>query len=420
MEMIRKMPYPCHALVSICNDLDGLEWSDFLDIHRFLNTREETVHGPGLDLDIGDSFWFFSSRPDINDSFTYFDGLASSQTKYAPAIRQLVQLGYLDVLHSWGNFSQSGGFERRHAELAAEEIAKWQQGPLVWTDHGEIHNLQNLAALGDRPFLSDGTGKRQKVLEYHADVMVHAGIAFVWRTTDVAQIFGHERVVPRRERITHLNRGVSGARKLVNVARTLVSGGRYSPMIHPLGLRDGQEVWRFERYLPDWSRTTLEDLGDILQPAALDGLEENKGAVCLLTHFGFGRRFSELPPKTLSALRLLADRCAKGQIAVLSTSRLLLYLYARDHLSIESIPHRSPRTYRLGWPAGTPRSILRKGAEAFNHLTFYTDDPEGCIVEYEGRSLPTHINPPDETARRSVTIRTWQRPDFPFADLSSV
>ena len=60
-----RFPPPYRAAVTISNDLDDLleprGWWEFL---RFLNTGEPTRFGEGLDLEIGDSFWFWSDHYD--------------------------------------------------------------------------------------------------------------------------------------------------------------------------------------------------------------------------------------------------------------------------------------------------------------------------------------------------------------------
>ena len=46
-------------MLALCNDVDEMRLSQFREIHRFLNTLEETTMGPGVGLDVGDSLWFY-------------------------------------------------------------------------------------------------------------------------------------------------------------------------------------------------------------------------------------------------------------------------------------------------------------------------------------------------------------------------
>ena len=59
---LRKFPYPYVAAASITGDLDDLESrDDFVELVRFWNTSDVTALGPGLDLDLGHSFWFYDA-----------------------------------------------------------------------------------------------------------------------------------------------------------------------------------------------------------------------------------------------------------------------------------------------------------------------------------------------------------------------
>ena len=57
---VRKFPYPYKCAFSISSDIDNatsLEY--FVHFMDFLNTDIQTIYGPGLDLEVGNSFWFF-------------------------------------------------------------------------------------------------------------------------------------------------------------------------------------------------------------------------------------------------------------------------------------------------------------------------------------------------------------------------
>ena len=101
--------------------------------------------GQGLGLEIGDSFWMFSVNPDTDDSFSYFEGTTSDPSSHAGMIAEGIRSGYIDCLHSWGNFSQKGGFTREMAQVAARELEVRELKVDVWTGHGDIHNFQNIS-----------------------------------------------------------------------------------------------------------------------------------------------------------------------------------------------------------------------------------------------------------------------------------
>ena len=114
---LRKFPYPFKAAVAICNDIDETTTVDeFLEIQKFLNTTRETSIGKGVGLEIGNSFWMYSA--DLKDNFTYFKGLTPGPSENASIIRDFIKSGYLDVIHTFGNFSRVGGFKREMAVKA--------------------------------------------------------------------------------------------------------------------------------------------------------------------------------------------------------------------------------------------------------------------------------------------------------------
>ena len=113
---LRRWPYPYQAAFTICSDIDGCNWTDFLNIHEYLNTHNETTLGPGLGLEIGDSFWFYDQPNTPDTAFSIFEHDNKTSSRFAEPIRELIKQGWLDVLHSYGNFSYKGGFERKLAD----------------------------------------------------------------------------------------------------------------------------------------------------------------------------------------------------------------------------------------------------------------------------------------------------------------
>ena len=80
---LRKFPYPYQAGLAISTDNHGTSAAqNFVDLHTLLNSTTGTKFGPGLGLEVANSFWFFSADPEI--SFTYFEGLQPQPSKYAP------------------------------------------------------------------------------------------------------------------------------------------------------------------------------------------------------------------------------------------------------------------------------------------------------------------------------------------------
>ena len=76
---LRDFPWPFRGMLAICSDIDDESPEHFAGLHRFLNTREMTPLGPGLGLDVSDSFWFYA--PALEDAdpakaqISFFKGL---------------------------------------------------------------------------------------------------------------------------------------------------------------------------------------------------------------------------------------------------------------------------------------------------------------------------------------------------------
>ena len=58
---IRKFPYPYKCALSISSDIDNASsLKFFVQFMDFLNSEKQTIYGPGLELEVGNSFWFFN------------------------------------------------------------------------------------------------------------------------------------------------------------------------------------------------------------------------------------------------------------------------------------------------------------------------------------------------------------------------
>ena len=54
---IRKFPYPYKCALSISSDIDNASSSEFfVQFMDFLNSEKQTIYGPGLGLEVGNSF----------------------------------------------------------------------------------------------------------------------------------------------------------------------------------------------------------------------------------------------------------------------------------------------------------------------------------------------------------------------------
>jgi hypothetical protein len=374
---MRPFPYPYRAMLALCSDIDNTTPQQFLYAHSFLNTREETPMGGGLGLDVGNSFWMFmaSDSGDIVDRhgngmdavMTWFHGTSDIE-KDAGMIAYYFQKGWIDSIHSWGDFSrQDEGeflFTREMAERAAAALAARDIRPTVWINHGNAANSQNMEARDRKTYRQ---GARPGSDAYHADLTVPLGIRFVW-FSDNDRRFGRQDI------------------------------------LYPVTLADGQNVWGFRRYTPGWSVYSLHEQ---LSDENLDAIVRDGLPVVVAQHFGGTNYWFPFLSTTTQALRNLAERQERGEILVARTSRMLEFLRVRDHLVYEYtegvvniLAIDDPQLGVDGNPA----------LDSLRGMTFYVDDMARAELRVNGRPTPEHllVRARDETGRDTIGVAWFE------------
>jgi len=405
---LRKYPYPYRAALAVSSDIDET-WSreEFMDIQMFLCTRDSTGLGPGLDLEVGNSFWFYDWTG--RSSFTYFEGRTDRPSPDAALIEQMVRLGYIDVLHSYGDFSE-GGFRRESAGPCVDVLRRWGRAghPIrVWVNHG---NRLNRQAVGRLPYQrGDDPGSP----EYHTDMLLSAGIEYVgmW---EVTHIVGQE----TRHRPKDLVKDAAAALVYVlnRVRGRPQTRFRFENSLMRLAdLDDGGQVYSFRRFISPgrFSGADVWNLPEQISPDVLEELKSREGTLILYTHLGGNRGLDDtVPPESRSALRVLANEYHSGEIFVTTTSRLLDYHRMRDALSWRAVPTGDSVTvYMTG--VEDPLGIWRRPSPQFlQGMTFYVPRAERSAILLEGEVIKLQRNPADRTGRESVTI-PWERRAFP-------
>ncbi|RNC29089.1 MAG: hypothetical protein AWM53_01009 [Candidatus Dichloromethanomonas elyunquensis] len=162
-DLLRKFPYPYDAMLAICSDADMTTLQEFEEYHRFLNTKEKTLNGIGLGLDIGDSAWMYIANDtrvkadkDGNSadfSMSYFQGVNSNTLKDADKIVHYFKAGWIDSLHTFGDFSRNDHtvlFRRDLAVSAWKAMNESGFKPKVWINHGSESNVQNFGGYNSK------------------------------------------------------------------------------------------------------------------------------------------------------------------------------------------------------------------------------------------------------------------------------
>lgn len=419
---LRKFPYPYRAGFTICSDIDGTTFEDFVTIHSFLNSKENTPLGRGLGLELADSFWFYSNRNTQDHAFCYFEEDNKTPSKYAPAIRELIKTGYIDTLHSYGNFSKFGGFSRQLAERCLEELDKHSLKLETWVNHGDEYNSQNIGSasyqLGDKPveFISATSN-------YHSDIMIDAGFTYFWdQETSLTKIIGQDRSFQSHE--AYFNNLLTPG--FPDRFRMLAKFGlnrwkkdkipllQNNQLLNQIDLADGNSLLHFKRYGSgryDWS----DDLPLLLHSKMLTRLTEKEGSCILYVHWGDRKNRNSPQPfsaATVKAFEYLASLFYSGKLWVTTTCKLLNYSFLVNEMDWNV--KKNENGYEININGHNNHSIKQKIIQKndLQELTFYTPKPEATVIQFNHKMIPTTINPKDETGRQSISI-PLKRLEFP-------
>ena len=386
---LRPFPYPFRAALSLCNDADLLTPQKFRRLHRFLSTDDETEWGPGLGMDVGGSFFMFRS-PNSPNEFTVFDHLTSTITDDGEFILEYARRGLLDVLHTYGCYTDSTHFTRRLAETALEVLRARGIQIETWVNHGPPTNVQCLGRSDECQGDAVGTAG------YHADLTIDYGFRWIWTGSEMTDWIALDASKPPPLK-SRIRRHFAG----------------HPALVEPHRLRDGQAVRRFYRYTGIGDKTpVLEDLPQQLSKANLDELVDAEGYAIVYQHLavrrvrpGFGtgvyRPTDEgwFTPGEISALQALAQRYHDGEIWVVPTTSLLRYRDAYHRVRWSA--HREEESDVIVVGPETERELA--------DLTFYCERPEATRVYLQTPHGLEQIeavrpNPTDATSRRSVTL----------------
>jgi hypothetical protein len=392
---LRKFPYPYRAMLAFASDIDDTTPEEFAEYHRFLNTKEETPYGPGVGLDVGDSMWFYiaNDNPNIADKsghsfegiMTWFDYTNTSKYRYKDLIKHYWQSGWIDSMHTFGDFSRKNhkdiAFKREYAVKAWEEMKANGIHCEVWINHGNEANVDSFGAYHPKHFSKYQEGDNPKSPYYHTDLSIKNGIRFVWNSIGEST-FGHD-----------------------------------SP-IFEISLRDGQKVWGFHRYTHepsqngrDWTWVPREIHRQITKER-LDNLVAKQQYAVVGQHFGgynIGFPFDE---KGIQALRMLESYQERGDILVARTSRLLNYAVAQKYVQY-AIAEKDGETWvnitGIQDPLFGPQP---PELDKVRGVTIYVKNPAKTHLLLNMKPLSAdeyQINPPDETGKPSVGVKWFPR-----------
>ena len=417
---LRKFPYPFKAALTICSDIDGTSFNNFIQIHKFLNTKLNTSMGTGLDLPIGDSFWMYD-RPDIADcAFSYFEDLKGHSSDEAPLIRDFIRAGIIDVLHGYGNFAKISDFSRPIAERVFEELDKHGLKLSVWTNHGGVESVQNI---GEK---SVGQGDITDTEFYHSDLLMENGIKFFWDSeislmTNVGQdcdasfgdaywntpIYENGKLRAKSKFKGYLTLGDKIYHKFTNkhFIHWQPFNSEDNDLISLDKLRDGNNMYRFKRLglgRYDWS----DDLPMLLNDKVIETLICKEGYLILYIHLGDRKNKQDSSPlseQSILTLRNLSELYHDGILWVTTTSRLLNYnLLTKSILWTVQESDDSIKIHLEGNPSNLKNHHF--DSQNLGGLTFYVPENKNIELFVEGQPLAFKKNKKDNSGQESISI----------------
>jgi len=365
---VRGFPFPYRAGIAISNDCDSQNIECLFDWHNFVNGTKPTGYGDGLGLEVGDSFWVYGGRIEpalfTGNPFdaTHPDGYALER------IVELGRSGWLDTLHSFGNWTARLIPPERAADPtihSRDQIKKGLDrltelglrpyvyvnhsgspsnvgGPWGWyqraddPDHG-LHSLDLLKAFGLRYFWLDSCTQIDKFGEN----LAYADSWSMRRALERFKWFHWVRQVDseRRAHPVKLPEGDEAKRQLfISI---------FNRQLIEVEARDGERILAFKRYR-DVDQPVGPTFSAQVTAAKLDMLEDRRGNVVIYQHFGvYGPRgrspaisrpnrlrspIPALDEHSVATWRMIADRKRSGRLFVATVGRLLEWLWLRSAL----------------------------------------------------------------------------------------
>ena len=395
---LRKFPYPYKCALALCSDVDATPSTRrYVELQKFLCTDQETSAGNGLSLEVGNSFWFFKNSD--HTGISYFNNLTTEETDFAHVCRELIKSRYIDVLHTYGDFS-IGGFGRKYAEKAIDELVKRDLKVKTWVNHGNTLNSQNIGGL------KEYFGAKPKNDSYHLDLLKEYGIKYFW-TSQLTHLVGQD------SNFNSTNFLKNQIQKLLAIKYL----GRQIPpffsnrLMDKIKQDDGNEINSFMRFINPWGKYSYTDANNFSNQLSLKVISElkaNEGFMILYTHLGnYNNSNKILPDDTVESLRNLANENYRGNIFITTTTRLLTYYEVCRLINVEEKIIDDKRVINLSF-----KEEFLPPIEDLAGLTFYTDNPENTFVFFNSTQLETITNSVDQTGRLSVSI-LWKKLSFP-------
>lgn len=380
---LQPFPYPYRAGMAICNDIDNTSKELFNTLHQFLNTNQETANGSGLNLEIGDSFWFLPNAPHV---------MGMDDTTDKEQIIQLNKAGWLDSLHTYGDFNDDPCCSRERINSICDCFTQHKVSIPVWINHGNANNRHNLWGR----LASSYSGDLPDSPYYHFDLTKKHGVKYYWwseiSSFPLSCAAPHKMAFHLRKFEVLVKNSIKQVTGNVKKIRDL---RQPFELALPVQLRDGNKIWGFTRYNQnpngEWSRPGRHTLKYQLTEHFLKQLIAQKGYCILYTHFGQPSWQPGTPlfdTENLAALKRLAEKNRNNQIWLTRTAQLLRYWVTRHHLVWNT--DKEGKTYRINiQEINDPVEGARKPSrEELTGITFSTPHYKNTELYIQNKKEP--------------------------------
>jgi len=403
---VRRFPYPYRAALAICSDIDETKTTEeFLEIQRFLNTKNVTTMGEGVGLEIGNSFYFY----DKDGEFSYF----CYDERAKRVIIDLIRAGYIDCLHSYGD----GATSRDEILRALEALDRSNCKLDVWVNH---HGAPSNFSRKFEYMFGRCRGDDPSSNVYHADVTFEYGIRFVWLGA-TTRVIGqsptsspsslstvYDPQYPLRSCANMLKE--IGKRHLGRWGDERFIIHRLNQMTRVTQLQDERRVHEFIRYcnhpLSIPQGATSRGLAYAISRHSLEHLKAVQGFMIVYTHLGKNSDCQQvIAQETQEALRDLERECRDGEIYVTTTSKLLNYYHIYRHLVWSHQQEEGRMQIMIDHLDDPVFGQLHPTVQQLQGLTFCVPDSSRVEVYVRGVELK-HIqrNPANDLGVESVMI----------------
>ena len=397
----RRLPYPYKAALTICSDIDSTNTlEEFLTIQEFLNTKNQTIMGEGLGLEIGNSFY-----PVRNDHGVF--ALISQNPADREVIIDLIKLGYMDTIHSFNT-------AKNRKEIY--EIVKFLQENEckldVWVNH-------SIAPSNIGPQKSN-LGDKVDSDYYHTDFSIKTlGYKFVWMY-EVTTIIGQGRPLNMRSFFSSLDKKHFFQSMYENVFKEICkyflsyiywkyADRKYNDLIYPVQIADGQWVFKFIRceafYKGPEPGDNSAGLASTLREGIFNELKSAQGYMIVITHLGKNAGYPYISTETQKALRLLEREYRTGEIYVTTTSKLLKYYVNSQYLKWNVKIENGGKYIQIEEITDPVRGSFIPSVDDLRGITFFTNDPENTHILIQDKEIIDIVkNGRDFTNQKSIMI----------------